>query len=84
MNAIYDIQILNNLRYFSNIYFHGHSAGGTNPSLLEAMASSTLIAAHDNPFNKDVLKENGLYFKNSNDISELLNSGIQKKDYKKK
>ncbi len=80
LNGIYDIELLNNLRYFSNLYFHGHSAGGTNPSLLEAMASSSLIMAHNNPFNKDVLNENAFYFNNSNDISNLLNSGIQKMD----
>ncbi|MCD4793926.1 MAG: DUF1972 domain-containing protein [Bacteroidales bacterium] len=84
INAVYNIQILNNLRFFSNIYFHGHSAGGTNPSLLEAMASSALITAHNNPFNKDVLKENAFYFNNSDEIAELLNSGIQKKDYNNK
>ena len=83
LNAIYDIQVLNNLRFFSNIYFHGHSVGGTNPSLLEAMASSALITAHDNPYNKDVLKENAFYFKNSNDITTILNNEIIKKDYNK-
>jgi hypothetical protein len=52
----FDINKLNNLRYFSNFYFHGHSVGGTNPSLLEAMASNAFIIAHDNHFNKSILK----------------------------
>src|SRR5687767_9388934 len=58
--AIYDQEVLNNLRYFSAIYFHGHSVGGTNPSLLEAMACGCNIAAHGNEFNKAVLGSAGL------------------------
>ena len=52
LGAIYDIEALNNLRFFSKIYFHGHSVGGTNPSLLEAMASSCFIMAQSNEFNR--------------------------------
>ena len=72
--GLFDAQILNNLRFFSDLYFHGHSAGGTNPSLLEAMAASALICSHDNPFNKAVLNENAFYFKNENDIAYLINN----------
>lgn len=68
LGGIYDMNELNNLRFFSNIYFHGHSVGGTNPSLLEAMASKTLIVAHDNEFNRYVLEEDAFYFQESNDI----------------
>jgi glycosyltransferase involved in cell wall biosynthesis len=71
---IFDQHILDNLRYFSKAYFHGHSAGGTNPSLLEAMAAGALIIAHDNKFNRYILKDNALYFKNENDITRILNS----------
>lgn len=72
MGGIYNLDHLNNLRYFSNIYFHGHTVGGTNPSLLEAMASNALIAAHDNHFNKGVLEENALYFSNNQDVKKIL------------
>jgi len=72
MGGIYNLEDLNNLRYYSNLYFHGHSVGGTNPSLLEAMASKALIAAHNNEFNKGVLKENAFYFSNSNEVKLLL------------
>jgi len=70
--AIYNKYHLDNLRHFAFIYFHGHSVGGTNPSLLEAMAAGVLISAHDNPFNKSVLGENALYFTNSTDISHII------------
>jgi hypothetical protein len=80
LGGIYDISKLNNLRYFSNLYFHGHSVGGTNPSLLEAMASNTLIVANDNPFNRGNLGNDAFYFKNSNDVSNHLNV-LNKEDY---
>ena len=70
--GIYNLEHLNNLRYYSNLYFHGHSVGGTNPSLLEAMASQALIMAHDNDFNKGVLSENAYYFSNADDVKKML------------
>lgn len=78
---LYDMAVLNNLRYFSNLYFHGHSVGGTNPSLLEAMASNCLVVANNNIFNRSVLEEDALYFDTADDISRLLKSGIRKADY---
>ena len=70
--GIYNLEHLNNLRYYSNIYFHGHSVGGTNPSLLEAMSSGALIAAHENIFNKSILRGNAFYFKDESDVSEII------------
>lgn len=72
VGGIYEAEKLNNLRYYSNLYFHGHTVGGTNPSLLEAMACRCLISAHDNPFNKHVLKEHAYYFKTKDDIAAQL------------
>ena len=72
MGAIYNLEHLNNLRYFSKLYFHGHSVGGTNPSLLEAMASKALIIAHNNDFNKGIIKQNGYYFANAEEVKNLL------------
>ena len=71
--GLYDFSKLNNLRKFAKIYFHGHSVGGTNPSLIEAMAASAFIFAHSNIFNKNVLGKNALYFNKSNDVKNLLN-----------
>lgn len=76
MGPIYDEETVNNLRFYSHIYFHGHSVGGTNPSLLEAMGCNCFIAAHDNAFNKSVLQEDALYFTNAQDVSNLLNHSI--------
>lgn len=72
LGSIYNHHELNNLRYFCNLYFHGHSVGGTNPSLLEAMGCNNLIIAHNNIFNKAVLKENAYYFYTSEDVKFYL------------
>jgi len=83
LGGIYNLEELNNLRYYSNLYFHGHSVGGTNPSLLEAMASQAVICAHDNIFNRSVLENNGFYFSDARDVSGLLSSVSREKEYKK-
>jgi len=72
MGAIYNMNHLNNLRHFSQLYFHGHSVGGTNPSLLEAMACETQIIAHKNEFNQGILGNDAYYFNNSAELSALL------------
>ena len=48
--------------------------GGTNPSLLEAMASNSLICARDNIFNKSILEKDAYYFKTSEQISGLIDT----------
>jgi len=73
IGAIYDQEMLNNLRYFSNIYFHGHSVGGTNPSLLEAMGSSALLCVHDNEFNKAIIGDDGFNFSDVETLTDIIN-----------
>lgn len=72
--GIYDTERLNSLRYFSYAYFHGHSVGGTNPSLLEAMACGCFILSHDNVFNKTVLGRNAFYYRNEKSVTSILDS----------
>lgn len=71
VGAVYDRSSLASLRYHALAHFHGHSVGGTNPSLLEALACGNTIAAHDNVFNREVLGDVGLYFVTPDDIAEL-------------
>lgn len=73
VGGIYDFRKINSLRHFSLAYFHGHSVGGTNPSLLEAMASGCFILSHDNIFNRSVLGDNAIYYKCTDDAMNLLN-----------
>jgi rhamnosyltransferase len=74
LGAIYDSEILWMLRQHCLAYLHGHSVGGTNPSLLEAMISKNLIIAHDNPFNKEVAGRFAHYFSTSADVSNIVTS----------
>ena len=74
IGGIYDFKKLNSIRKFSFAYFHGHSVGGTNPSLLEAMASDCFILANDNLFNRAVLKNNAEYYSTSAEVTDLLNN----------
>lgn len=72
--GIYDFQKLTLLRQYTRIYFHGHSVGGTNPSLLEAMASNAFIVAHHNIFNKNVLGANGIYFSDKKKVTDIIHT----------
>jgi glycosyltransferase involved in cell wall biosynthesis len=80
--AIFDNSAVRSLQNNSYLYFHGHSVGGTNPSLLEAMASEALIAAHNNPFNKSVLNTDAFYFNNAAEVRDLVET-VQRKDLEK-
>ena len=77
--AIFDNAKVRALQNNSYLYFHGHSVGGTNPSLLGAMASEALIAAHNNPFNKSVLNADAFYFSNAKGVQQLVEN-VQRKD----
>ena len=73
LGPVYDINKLNTLRFYSRLYFHGHSVGGTNPSLLEAMASSATIATHHNEFNQAILGDDAYYFTTPSDVASIMN-----------
>ncbi len=70
--TIYDKSVLNGLRTRATFYLHGHSVGGTNPALLEAMGSGAMVLAHDNPFNASVLGGLGALWKDEEALALLL------------
>lgn len=72
VGAVYDQAVLQALRYFSFGYMHGHSVGGTNPSLLEAMGAGNFILAHDNVFNREVAGGGAQYFSDSTELARRL------------
>ena len=75
--AVYDLNILNVLRSNCSIYVHGHSAGGTNPSLVEAMFFEKPIFAFDCIYNRESTENKAIYFSSvDNLISELNNSNL--------
>lgn len=78
VGGIYNKEHLDALRKHSEFYFHGHSVGGTNPSLLEAMAVGANIVAHDNIFNKSVLQNKAQFFTKSDDLITTINESENK------
>jgi glycosyltransferase involved in cell wall biosynthesis len=61
-DAVYDAETLSALRNNCFCYVHGNSVGGTNPALLEAMASSPRVLAISVPFSYEILGETGYFF----------------------
>ena len=55
-------------------YVHPHSIGGTNPSLLEAMAMGNTIVANDNPFNREVAADTVLYYSDTVALANVIDS----------
>lgn len=56
-----DEATLNGLYANAGVYFHGHSVGGTNPSLVQAMAAGAPIVARDTVYNREVLGDSGIF-----------------------
>ena len=69
---IYDAERLTALRYHACTYLHGHSVGGTNPSLVEALGCGNAVIAHDNAFNREVAGPGALYFESADDVPNLV------------
>ena len=72
LNPIYEPHIVNWLRSNARVYIHGHSAGGTNPSLVEAMNLSLPILAFDCVYNRATTEEKCLYWKIPDDLQNLM------------
>lgn len=72
LDPIYDQEKLNLLRSNCKWYIHGHSAGGTNPSLVEAMWLGLPVIAFDVPYNRATTEDDALYFKDAESLSGLL------------
>jgi glycosyltransferase involved in cell wall biosynthesis len=70
--AIYDAPSVSAVRVHCLAYLHGHQVGGTNPSLVEALGAGCPVVAHDNPFNRWVAADSGLYFANEDQCDEQL------------
>ncbi len=72
LDPIYDPEKLNAYRGHCALYLHGHSCGGTNPSLVEAMALGLPIAAYDCQFNRETTENQALYFRNAQELRQCL------------
>ena len=82
--GIYDQPVVEALRTYAQLYIHGHAVGGTNPSLVEAMAASSPILAHDNHFTRWVAGSESAFFSDIDSCSHqfdiLLNNEAKLKE----
>lgn len=76
VDAIYDLDVLYTLRNNARCYVHGHSAGGTNPSLVEAMFFGKPIFAYDVVYNRETTMNRAYYFKDSSELAELIKQTV--------
>lgn len=72
LDAIFDIPLLNQIRSNCAIYVHGHSAGGTNPSLVEAMHLGVPLACYDNGFNNNTTYNKAFYFNSAEQLADIV------------
>ncbi|MDB4302830.1 DUF1972 domain-containing protein [bacterium] len=72
LDPIYNQDILNQIRSNCFLYIHGHSAGGTNPSLVEAMSLGLPVCAYDVSYNRETTSNSAIYFKDSIALQSLL------------
>lgn len=74
VGAVYDQELLNQLYAHAATYTHGHSVGGTNPSLLRAMGAGAEILAFDCDFNREVTDNLALYWNSAEEYTQLMNN----------
>lgn len=74
LDAIYDQEKLNVLRSNCTIYLHGHSAGGTNPSLVEAMYLGLPVFAYASGYNENTTFNKAMYFKDEHELIQLMSN----------
>ena len=72
LDPVYDLRRVNWLRCHASLYIHGHSAGGTNPSLVEAMCIGLPVLAFDCVYNLAATANRCLYLNIAVDIPALL------------
>lgn len=68
LGGVYDQDLLDALYFHAHTYVHGHSVGGTNPSLLRAMGAGTAVIAYDVGFNHETLDEHGWFFADAGEV----------------
>jgi len=72
VNSVYNNNIINNIRSNAIAYIHGHTCGGTNPSLIDAMRFQAPIIAHNNIFNRHTTSNKATYFYNKTELTEAI------------
>jgi glycosyltransferase involved in cell wall biosynthesis len=72
LDPIYDQAELNELRSNCRLYIHGHSVGGTNPSLVEAMCLGLCVVAFGVNYNRSTTYDSALYFSDADELERVV------------
>ncbi|MDP5185276.1 DUF1972 domain-containing protein [Blastococcus sp. BMG 814] len=74
LGGVWDQEQLDQLYAHAYTYLHGHSVGGTNPSLLRAIGAGTAVLAYDVDFNREVVEDSGRFFASPADVAALVDA----------
>ena len=80
VGAVWDQDLLNELYAGSLSYLHGHSVGGTNPSLLRALGCAAPVTAFDVNFNREVTAGNARFFEDPASVATAIRADDQDPD----
>ncbi|MFM2207449.1 MAG: hypothetical protein RL213_1424 [Bacteroidota bacterium] len=72
MDPVYDRDTVAAYRAWCYAYLHGHSVGGTNPTLVEALGSGSVTLCHDNPYNRETTDGTGRFFRDAVSLAERI------------
>ncbi len=72
LGGVYDQEVLDQVYANARTYIHGHSVGGTNPSLLRAMGAGAPVLAFDCPFNREVTANQAFFWSSAEQLTEVL------------
>lgn len=78
IDGVYDKVKLACIRKHAYMYIHGHSVGGTNPSLIEAMSLTDVNVLYNVCFNRDIGEQSCMYFKSIKDLTNILDNDIDR------
>ncbi|HXC75504.1 MAG TPA: DUF1972 domain-containing protein [Candidatus Acidoferrum sp.] len=79
LGSVWDQELLDSLYAHARVYIHGHSVGGTNPSLLRAMGAGAAVAAYDVSFNREVLDDGSMLWGSAGRLTQLLEQTADEK-----
>ena len=80
LGGVYDQQVLDQLYGNCRTYIHGHSVGGTNPSLLRAMGAGAPVLAFDCSFNREVTNDQALFWMDADELTVHLDDVAESSD----
>lgn len=74
LGAVWDQDLLDQLYANARSYLHGHSVGGTNPSLLRALGTGAAVTAYDVSFNREVTAGHARFFSTPDDVAMAVDA----------